>query len=109
MGGRETKLERKRRAGIQSIMTLPDAPAIAPAAVSTAGSNVLFGFENTYARLPEHFYTRVNPTPVATPRLVKVNVELARDLGLDPDALESAQGVAILAGNLVFVGSEPLA
>src|ERR1700688_720953 len=89
-------------------MTLPDAPATVTAATISAAP-VLFGFENTYARLPEHFYARVNPTPVATPRLVKVNVELARDLGLDPDALASAQGVAILAGNLVAVGSEPLA
>jgi serine/tyrosine/threonine adenylyltransferase len=89
-------------------MTLPDAPAIITAATLSADNAVLFGFENTYARLPEHFYVRVNPTPVATPRLVKVNVELARDLGLDPDALASAQGVAILAGNLVAVGSEPI-
>jgi serine/tyrosine/threonine adenylyltransferase len=109
MGGLETKLERKRRAGIQSIMTLPDAPVTATAAPLTAENAALFGFENTYARLPEHFYARVNPTPVATPRLVKVNGELAHGLGLDPDALASAQGVAILAGNLVAVGSEPLA
>jgi uncharacterized protein YdiU (UPF0061 family) len=79
------------------------------AATLSADNAVLFGFENTYARLPEHFYARVNPTPVAAPCLVKVNVELARDLGLEPDALASAQGVAILAGNLVAVGSEPIA
>jgi uncharacterized protein YdiU (UPF0061 family) len=90
-------------------MTLPDAPAIAPAASSSAGNTVRFGFENTYARLPEHFYARVDPAPVASPRLVKVNVELARDLGIDPGALASAQGVAILAGNVVAEGSEPLA
>jgi serine/tyrosine/threonine adenylyltransferase len=109
VGGPETKLERKRSAGIQSIMTLPDAPSTVTAARLSADNAVLFGFENTYARLPEHFYARVNPTPVATPRLVKVNVELAGDLCLDPDALASAEGVAILAGNLVAVGSEPLA
>jgi serine/tyrosine/threonine adenylyltransferase len=90
-------------------MTLPEAPATITAATLSADNAVLFGFENTYARLPEHFYARVNPTPVAAPCLVKVNVELARDLGLDPDALASPQGVAILAGNLVAVGSEPIA
>ena len=37
---------------------------------------VRLGFDNTYARLPERFYARVNPTPVATPRLVKLNLEL---------------------------------
>jgi serine/tyrosine/threonine adenylyltransferase len=36
-------------------------------------------------------------------------VELARNLGLDPDALASARGVEILAGNRVAEGSEPLA
>jgi serine/tyrosine/threonine adenylyltransferase len=90
-------------------MNLPDAPATAAAATLNADNAVLFGFENTYARLPEHFYARVNPTPVKSPRLVKLNVQLARDLRLDPDALASEQGVAILAGNLVALGSEPLA
>ncbi len=70
---------------------------------------VRFGFENSYARLPERFYARVNPVPVAAPRLVKVNVGLARELGLDPEALASEEGVAILAGNRVGEGSEPLA
>lgn len=66
-------------------------------------------FDNTYARLPEHFFARVNPTPVVAPRLVKVNVELARELGLDAQALQSEEGVAILAGNRVAEGAEPLA
>lgn len=66
-------------------------------------------FENTYARLPQHFYARLNPTPVAAPQLVKLNVELARALNLDPDALASPEGVEILAGNRVATGSEPLA
>src|ERR1700721_2456217 len=70
---------------------------------------VWLGFDNTYARLPERFYARVNPTPVAAPRLVKLNVELARSLELDPHALASEQGVQILAGNRVAEGSEPLA
>jgi serine/tyrosine/threonine adenylyltransferase len=66
-------------------------------------------FANTYARLPQHFYARLAPTPVAAPRLVKLNVELARALNLDPDELASPSGVEILAGNRVASGSEPLA
>jgi uncharacterized protein YdiU (UPF0061 family) len=66
-------------------------------------------FENTYARLPEHFYARINPTPIAAPRLVKLNVALARMLRLDAAALASPAGVEILAGNRVASGSEPLA
>src|SRR6266536_3433955 len=71
--------------------------------------SVSFGFENTYARLPERFYARLDPTPVAAPRLVKLNVELARKLGLDPEVLASARGVEVLAGNRMAEGSEPVA
>src|SRR5580698_4605405 len=91
-------------------MTSANTPATVPPATSEVdGHPVHFNFENTYARLPERFYCRLNPTPVASPRLVKVNVELARNLGLDPDALASSLGVEILAGNRVAEGAEPLA
>ena len=65
--------------------------------------------DNSYARLPGRFYARLSPTPVATPRLVKLNVALARQLGLDPEALASVEGVAMLAGNALPEGAEPLA
>jgi serine/tyrosine/threonine adenylyltransferase len=88
----------------------PDASTIVPSAtVSPDAARIHFGFDNTYARLPERFFARINPTPVAPPRLVKINVELARNLGLDPEALASPQGVEILAGNRIAEGSEPLA
>lgn len=91
-------------------MSSPKVSAIAsPPAARFDGEPVHFGFENTYARLPERFYSRLNPTPVAAPALVKLNVELARDLGLDPEALTGPEGVEILAGNRVAEGSEPLA
>jgi len=87
-----------------------DASPIAASAASDLDRRAVhFGFKNTYARLPERFYARVDPTSVAFPRLVKVNAELARSLGLDPEALASARGVEILAGNCVAEGSEPLA
>jgi uncharacterized protein YdiU (UPF0061 family) len=70
---------------------------------------VSFDFKNTYARLPERFFARLDPTPVATPHLIKLNVALARNLGLDPAALASEQGIEILAGNRVANGAEPLA
>ena len=66
-------------------------------------------FDNSYARLPERFHARLDPTPVAAPRLIKVNHALAREMGLDPAALESADGVAVLAGNAVPDGAAPLA
>jgi uncharacterized protein YdiU (UPF0061 family) len=66
-------------------------------------------FDNTYARLPERLYARLAPTPVAAPRLVRLNAALAEDLGLDPTELASPEGVDILAGNRVPAGAEPIA
>src|SRR5260370_38008587 len=91
-------------------MSSIDVPGIASPATSGSDRHLIrFNFENTYARLPERFYCRLDPTPVAAPRLVKVNVELAHSLRLDPDALTSEPGVEILAGNRVAEGAEPLA
>src|SRR5665213_161474 len=69
----------------------------------------LFAFDNSYARLPDRFYACLAPTPVAAPHLIKLNVPLARQLGLDSAALCTSEGVAILAGNVVPEGSDPLA
>ena len=66
-------------------------------------------FDNSYARLPEQFFTELDPTPVADPALIRVNSSLARELGIDPDWLASDEGVQVIAGNAVAEGSEPLA
>jgi serine/tyrosine/threonine adenylyltransferase len=66
-------------------------------------------FDNSYARLPERFFTRLQPTPVAAPRLVRLNTKLALELGLDPERLATPEGVEMLAGNLVPQGGESLA
>ena len=68
-----------------------------------------FAVENSFARLPNRFYARIGPIPVAAPRLIRVNQRLARQLGLDPDWLASAEGVEILAGKRVPAGAEPIA
>jgi uncharacterized protein YdiU (UPF0061 family) len=66
-------------------------------------------FDNSYARLPDRFYSRLDPTPVAAPSLIRVNTALAEQLGIDPAELASPDGVAVLAGNRVAAGSEPIA
>src|SRR6266702_7956380 len=73
-----------------------------------AGGEISLPFDNSYARLPERFYARLPPRPVAEPRLIKLNTTLAAQLGLDADALASPQGVEVLAGNRVAPGSEPI-
>jgi uncharacterized protein YdiU (UPF0061 family) len=66
-------------------------------------------FDNSYARLPDRFYARLDPKPVAAPRLVRLNTVLAGQLGIDPEALAGPDGVAMLAGNRAPPGAEPIA
>jgi serine/tyrosine/threonine adenylyltransferase len=69
----------------------------------------LIHFDNTYAALPDRFYARLAPTPVVNPRLIKLNEALAQTLGFDPVRLAEPDGVAVLAGNRVAPGSQPIA
>ncbi len=66
-------------------------------------------FDNSYGRLPERFYTRLDPRPVAEPNLLALNRPLADRLGLDADQLSTADGIHALAGNRVPDGADPLA
>src|SRR5450755_3437734 len=70
---------------------------------------VHFPFQNTYVALPDNFFARVAPTPVDSPRLVKLNRPLAVHLGLDPDRLGSPEGTEILAGKRIPDGADPIA
>jgi len=70
---------------------------------------VHFPFENTYAAMPANFFARVAPTPVAAPRLIKLNRPLAVHLGLDPDLLATPEGTEILAGKRLPDGADPIA
>src|SRR5262245_18799941 len=58
-----------------------------------------FVFDNTYAREFESVYVSWKTTQVAQPTLVKFNRELADELGLDADALDSQEDARIFAGN----------
>ncbi|MFC0298858.1 protein adenylyltransferase SelO [Geobacillus jurassicus] len=66
-------------------------------------------FDNSYARLPERFFSNVLPTPVRAPKLAVLNRKLAATLGLDEEALRSDEGVAVMAGNEIPDGAEPIA
>jgi len=68
-----------------------------------------FPFNNTYANLPAQFYSRTDPVAVKNPKLIKINLSLANDLGVDGDFLASNHGVDILAGNKIADGSTPIA
>jgi uncharacterized protein YdiU (UPF0061 family) len=66
-------------------------------------------FDNSYARLPERMFARLDPTKVVAPRLIRLNTDLAETLGLDAEALSSPEGVEMLAGNRLPPGATPIA
>ena len=69
----------------------------------------LFRFDNSYARLPDRFYARLDPTPTAAPRLIRVNAAVAERMGLDPERLAGPEGLAAFAGAAPPEGAAPLA
>lgn len=66
-------------------------------------------FENTYARLPESFYARVEPTPIPNPHLVSFNPDAAALLDLDPDEAKRPEFAGLFGGQLLIPGMEPVA
>jgi uncharacterized protein YdiU (UPF0061 family) len=66
-------------------------------------------FDNSYARLPERFYARVDPLRPPAPSLIALNRGLASELGFEPDWLTSQEGLDFLTGRALAPGSEPIA
>ncbi|MFO1445122.1 YdiU family protein [Bacillus sp. Bva_UNVM-123] len=68
-----------------------------------------WNFDNSYARLPNSFFTSLKPTPVRSPKLVMFNESLATALGLNAQALQNEEGVEVFAGNKTPQGAHFLA
>ena len=66
-------------------------------------------FDNSYQKLPERFYTRLNPTPVKKPELLKLNLELASQLGIELYKHTKDDLTNIFCGNLIPQGANPIA
>ncbi|OAI56574.1 hypothetical protein AYO49_04050 [Verrucomicrobiaceae bacterium SCGC AG-212-N21] len=73
-----------------------------PASSSPTG----WRFDHSYARLPDAFHIRVEPTPVRAPKMIVFNRRLAESLGLDANLSNNA---ALFAGNEPVPGSLSLA
>ncbi|MEJ8785764.1 protein adenylyltransferase SelO [Peptoniphilus sp. HCN-40583] len=69
----------------------------------------MFNLDNSYGRLPRRFYRKVEPTPVADPAFFITNNALARELGIDDEALFSEEGLDYLSGNALPEGAASLA
>jgi uncharacterized protein YdiU (UPF0061 family) len=86
---------------------LKPAPRVAKQGASSVTTRL--PFDNSYARLPERFFARVDPAQFPAPRLIKLNRGLAEALQLDPDWLASEEGIAFLSGRTIVEGSDPIA
>jgi serine/tyrosine/threonine adenylyltransferase len=77
--------------------------------LTTTMCNAGWNFDNSYLRLPESLYVKLNPVAVRAPRLVLFNRPLAESLGLQPPALAGDAGAAMFAGNSLPPGAAPIA
>src|SRR5882757_1570613 len=75
----------------------------------TVTTGVQFEFDNSFVRDLPGLFTPWQPQAVRDPALIVLNEPLARELGLDPEALASPEGVQILAGNAVPEGAASVA
>lgn len=66
-------------------------------------------FDNSYTRLPQSFFSRLQPNPVQEPKLIILNDSLATELGLNADFLKSDESVAMLSGIRMPEGALPIA
>jgi protein adenylyltransferase len=88
-------------------MPLTDSTEKPPAPERAVGPIAVFS--HSYAHLPEHFFARLSPTPVAKPHLIKFNEPLAAELGIDTRGLGPDELAAIFSGNVLPPGAEPIA
>ena len=75
----------------------------------TSAPPASFSFDNSLARDLPGFSLPWQAAQVAAPRLLKLNHALARELGLDPEALEGDAGALVFSGNLPPDGAQPVA
>ncbi|MSP10542.1 MAG: YdiU family protein [Pelagibacteraceae bacterium] len=66
-------------------------------------------FDNTYAKLSDTFKETIKPVPVKNPKLVILNEELAKELGLDFSKVDKEELSKIFSGNNLPVGSDAIA
>ncbi|WP_230969867.1 protein adenylyltransferase SelO [Nitrogeniibacter aestuarii] len=66
-------------------------------------------FDNSFARLPERFYTRLDPWGLPDPHLIAVSETAAQLIGLHADELAKPEFVQAFAGNAPLPGGETLA
>ena len=65
--------------------------------------------DNRFARLPESYYSRVQPTPLNDPKLLHFNTDAAALIDLDPTEVQRPEFARIFSGSRQLPDGEPLA
>lgn len=65
--------------------------------------------DNSFAALPEVFYTRLMPQPLAQPRLLHANADAAALIGLDPAEMTTPAFLEVVSGQRILPGGDTLA
>src|SRR5687768_1139917 len=114
--GRPIRLTWRRRGKSRTVDSMPS-PAFLDRALTS------LRFDNAFVRdLPGDsdsgwwprqvvgaLYSRVDPTPVAAPRLIAWSAEMAALLGLEETEIQAPEFAQIFAGNALVEGMEPFA
>ena len=66
-------------------------------------------FDNSYTQLSQNIMSRTLPTKVKSPKIVIVNYDLAKQLGLDFSSLNNEELAQLFTGNEIPKGSDPIA
>lgn len=67
-----------------------------------------WNFQHSYRELPTDFHSYTEPDQIPEPKLVLLNKQLAKSLGLNSTLLETDVGVSTLAGNELPQNSYPI-
>ncbi|WP_354468800.1 protein adenylyltransferase SelO family protein [Marinobacterium sp. MBR-109] len=66
-------------------------------------------FDNSYARLPQHWFQSTRICPLKHVHLISFNPPVARQLGLDPCGVSPSALARVCGGEVEWPGTEPLA
>ncbi len=72
-------------------------------------TNIGWKFDNSYPQLSENLISRIVPTKVKSPKIVIINYDLAKQLGLDFSLLNNEELAKLFTGNEIPKGSDPIA
>ena len=67
-----------------------------------------FNFDNSFFNDLEDFFAPCKAYPSSSPKILHFNSNLAIELGLNPDLLDSKEGLGVFSGNVLPQDSKPL-